>query len=76
MYESSALIRDACYCVDQSLDLTVDEIDKILSKSENISLAVWLGLTAITLVKHHITPNNAHLTTVVMYVKKLTCNGR
>ena len=76
MYESSVLIRDACYCVDQSLDLTVDEINKILSKSEDISLAVWLGLTAITLVKHHIKPNNAHLTTVVMYVEKLISNGR
>ena len=67
MYESSVLIRDACYCVDQSLDLTIDDIDKILSKPEDISLAIWLGLSAILNVKHHIKSNNAHLRTVEMY---------
>ena len=69
MYESSMLIRDACYCVDQSLDLTVDDIDKILSKSEDISLAIWLGLSAILNVKHHTESNNAHLRTVEMYAE-------
>ena len=53
MIESTpqTVFLDACYIVEKYSTLSLQEIESILISTENISLPVWTGLTALKEVK-------------------------
>jgi hypothetical protein len=53
MIESTpyTIFPDACYIVEKYSALSLEEIESILSSTENISLPVWTGLNVLKEVK-------------------------
>ena len=50
-YESDILFNDACYVAEQNLSLSLEEVEKMLSMSDESSLAIWTGLNCLRLFK-------------------------
>ena len=61
MYEASIIVRDSCYCVDQTLDMTQTDIQEALSTfGKDMSLELWLALNSILSVKFGVIINNSN----------------
>lgn len=78
MYEASIIVRDSCYCVDQTFDMTQTDIQQALSTfGKDMSLELWLALNSILSVKFGaiINNSNALLNAIVKHTENKLQHG-